>query len=278
MQSGFTIVQGWISKEGIGNNVVFFSLGLDANKIIAYDLENNRYVEVNPLTSSGYLEAEEKRVCFTVNHDKIYCHIYNSTSPYPEGEINFGDKVIGGYDFFSNDENPMDEHGHGTHVAATAAGKGVLKGVAPDAKIVAYKVFGTGSTTDDVIISAIDRSVDPNQDGDLSDYLDVISLSLGKRCWIFGYPPDCGPDDNPSKAIDRAVDAGVVAVISFSETGNPGDVTKINFLPKTLVTAQETDKSVLKSAIGATFAISGASTAPLQQGTITPTGQPTYSP
>jgi len=32
-------------------------------------------------------------------------------------------KVIGGYDFVNNDDDPMDDHGHGTHVAATAAGK-----------------------------------------------------------------------------------------------------------------------------------------------------------
>src|SRR3989344_5381313 len=58
-----------------------------------------------------------------------------------------GCKVIGGYDFVNEDSDPMDDHGHGTHVAATAAGDGVaqdgtiLKGVAPEANIVAYKVL-----------------------------------------------------------------------------------------------------------------------------------------
>ena len=66
-------------------------------------------------------------------------------------------KVIGGWDFVlcdyfnlftgechlpkSEDQDPMDQHGHGTHVAATAAGNGVLKGVAPEADIVAYRVL-----------------------------------------------------------------------------------------------------------------------------------------
>ena len=49
-------------------------------------------------------------------------------------------KVQIGYDFVNNDEDPMDDNGHGTHVAATAAGNGVLKGVAPDAIIYSYKV------------------------------------------------------------------------------------------------------------------------------------------
>ncbi len=52
--------------------------------------------------------------------------------------------------------------------------------------------------------------------------------------------------------------SGVVAVITFAEKGNPGELAKINFLPKTLVTAQGIDKSVLKTAVGATFPIAGA--------------------
>ena len=56
-----------------------------------------------------------------------------------------GCKVSGGYDFVNNDNDPMDDHGHGTHVAATAAGNGILKGVAPDAKIYAYKVLELGT-------------------------------------------------------------------------------------------------------------------------------------
>jgi len=52
-------------------------------------------------------------------------------------------KIGGGYDFVHNDNDPMDDHGHGTHVAATAAGNGVLRGVAPDATIYAYKVLNS---------------------------------------------------------------------------------------------------------------------------------------
>ncbi len=129
-------------------------------------------------------------------------------------------KVVGGYDFSGNfqvfylfniisDNDPMDYMGHGTHVAATAAGDGVLKGVAPGADIYAYKVFPNSYGS--VIISAIERSVDPNQDGDTSDHLDVISLSLG------GVGT---PDDPMSQAIDNVVDTGVVAVISAGNSGS----------------------------------------------------------
>ncbi|MFH1592142.1 MAG: S8 family serine peptidase, partial [Candidatus Woesearchaeota archaeon] len=133
-------------------------------------------------------------------------------------------KVIDGWDFVNGDNDPMDDMGHGTHVAATAAGDGVLKGVAPDADIVAYKVldeYGGGWFND--IIAAIDRSVDPNQDGDFSDHLDVISLSLGGGG---------NPDDDMSLAIDNAVDLGVVAVVAAGNDygegtiGSPGTARK----------------------------------------------------
>lgn len=131
-------------------------------------------------------------------------------------------KVVSGFDFINKDNDPMDDHGHGTHVAAIAAGNGVLKGVAPDAKIYAYKVLsweGYGQIDD--ILAGIERSMDPNQDGDLSDHVDVISLSLGGSCdWIGGYDSEyCGPDDILSQAIDHIVDVGVVAVVAAGNDG-----------------------------------------------------------
>lgn len=125
-------------------------------------------------------------------------------------------KVVGGYDFVNNDNDPIDDHGHGTHVAATSAGNGVLKGVAPDASIYAYKVLDNGGSGYwDWVISGIERSSDPNQDGDYSDHLDVISLSLGGGG---------DPDDPISTAIDNVVENGVVAVIAAGNSG-PGEQT-----------------------------------------------------
>tara|TARA_Y100000589_G_scaffold175856_2_gene166885 strand:- start:134 stop:4666 length:4533 start_codon:yes stop_codon:yes gene_type:complete len=62
-----------------------------------------------------------------------------------------------GYDFVNNDGNPMDDHGHGTHVAGTIAadgnnGKGVA-GVSWNSKIMGLKFMsssGSGSTSDAV--------------------------------------------------------------------------------------------------------------------------------
>src|SRR6185369_5136357 len=122
-------------------------------------------------------------------------------------------KVIGGYDFVNNDTNPMDDMGHGTHVAATAAGKGLLNGVAPDAKIIAIKVLdagGSGSWSQ--VIAGINYVVDPNSDGDTSDHADVASMSLGGSG---------NPDDAVSAAVDNAVNAGVTFTIAAGNAG-PG--------------------------------------------------------
>ena len=160
-------------------------------------------------------------------------------------------KVVDGFDFVGDDYNaspgsgafqpiprpdldPMDCYGHGTHVAGTAAGYGVTTtgatylgpfdgltpvasmrigpGVAPEADLIALKVFGcAGSSL--IVDLAIEWSVDPNQDGDFSDHLDVINLSLGS--------PFGDSDDSTSIAADRAAQLGIIVVAS---AGNSGDV------------------------------------------------------
>ena len=88
----------------------------------------------------------------------------------------------------------------------------VQAGVAPDASILAYKVFPNAD--DFVIIHALERSIDPNQDGDFSDHADVISLSLGAPG---------NPNDPLSQAVDNAVAAGSVVVVAAGNSGPNGD-------------------------------------------------------
>lgn len=121
-------------------------------------------------------------------------------------------KVAGGYDWVNDDSDPMDENLHGTHVASIVAGNGTVKGVAPDATLFALRVLGAdgGGRSIDVI-RAIEWSTDPNGDGDLSDHLDVINLSLGAAG---------GDADSPdSLAADAAANAGVVVVVAAGNSG-----------------------------------------------------------
>jgi minor extracellular serine protease Vpr len=141
-------------------------------------------------------------------------------------------KVIGGYDFVggnydvvdddpSNDVprpdfDPLDRDGHGTHVAGTCCGIGVPgsvgPGVAPRAKLYAYKVWDVGNSTDDVLVAAYERAVDPDQDGDTGDRADVLQFSGGV---------DYGTLNSvEAVAAQRVVDLGTVFVASAGNAGN----------------------------------------------------------
>lgn len=61
------------------------------------------------------------------------------------GGFGSGKKVAGGYDFVNNDDDPMDDNGHGTHVAGIVAANGTIKGVAPNATLFAVKVIDRSS-------------------------------------------------------------------------------------------------------------------------------------
>ncbi len=82
----------------------------------------------------------------------------------------------GGYDFFNNDADPLDDNGHGTHVAGILAaqmnGQGVV-GVAPGVSIYSYKVLGADGSGDySGMIAALEQA-------SLVDHVQVINMSLG---------------------------------------------------------------------------------------------------
>lgn len=146
-------------------------------------------------------------------------------------------KVVGGYDFAGPtynanivgsvaqpDPDPLDFNGHGSHVAGTAAGEGVDgaigPGVAPDAEIYALKVFGDAGGSTDLTSLAIEWAMDPNGDGDMSDHLDVINMSLGSP---FGEPSD------PSAISSN--NAAAVGIVVVASAGNEGDVPYITGAP-----------------------------------------------
>ena len=127
------------------------------------------------------------------------------------------DKIIDGYDFGEDDDDPMDDFGHGTHCAGIIAANGSIKGVAPDAKLLAYKVsyFDSQSYLTipiSAIIEAFERALDPNQDLDFSDHADIISLSLGAYSgWA---------NDFLSRIVDEVVKAGMIVSAAAGNEGN----------------------------------------------------------
>jgi subtilisin family serine protease len=127
-----------------------------------------------------------------------------------------GYKVVDGYDFANGDSDPMDDNGHGTHVAGIVAGDGGpdgITGVAPGASLTAYKVLhGNGDGFESDIIAGIEAAVAP----DNPHRADVINMSLG------------GPGDGTEPiglAATAATKEGVVVVASAGNSGPaPGTV------------------------------------------------------
>lgn len=111
-------------------------------------------------------------------------------------------KVVGGFDFIENDDSPLDTNGHGTEVAGIIAANGKMKGIAPQAKILAYRVSDTGdSVSSDLIVKAIQRAV--------QDDVDIINISLGVN----------RTNDRIEDAINDAVEKGIVVVAAAGNSG-----------------------------------------------------------
>ena len=103
--------------------------------------------------------------------------------------------------------------GHGTHVAGIIAAKagseaGAVTGVAPDATLYAYRVFGcNGSTDGDIMVAAMERAY--------ADGAQVVNMSIGAALVTF-------PEYPTAVAADTLVDRGVVVVTSIGNSGDTG--------------------------------------------------------
>jgi minor extracellular serine protease Vpr len=102
--------------------------------------------------------------------------------------------------------------GHGTHVAGIAAADGhgtdQVVGVAPGARLLAYRVFGcNGSTDTDVMIHAMELA--------LADHADVLNMSIGSAFSNW-------PESPEAVASDNLVNAGMVVVASIGNSGANG--------------------------------------------------------
>jgi serine protease AprX len=138
----------------------------------------------------------------------------------------FGKRLIGGVDL-SGEGNPyLDSYGHGTFVAGLIAGngassKGVYKGEAPGANLVAVKVAGASGITDlATVISGINWVVAHRDQYGIR----VLNISMGAI-------PTQSTVLNPlDQAVETAWQAGIAVVVSAGNAGpfngtilSPGD-------------------------------------------------------
>ncbi|MDO6425916.1 S8 family serine peptidase [Thalassotalea sp. 1_MG-2023] len=137
------------------------------------------------------------------------------THPDLGGCFGAGCKVYGGYDFIEGDNDPFDNESHGTHVAGIIAANGELKGVAPDARLLAVKVCDDFGICDNShVIAGLEYALDPDGDPATADSVNIINMSLGS----------IQHDEALIEAVNSAVEQGVVVVVSAGNDGSTHNV------------------------------------------------------
>jgi subtilisin family serine protease len=179
------------------------------------------------------------------------------------------------------DGNPLDCNSHGTHTASTAAGMGVLSdgttytgpynssiygstdfrigpGVAPQAQLYIYRVFGCEGSSD-VVTEAINQAV--------KDGADVISMSLGS---------DFGTSDTPDAvAADNASRAGVVVVAASGNEGTSAYMTSTPASSSRAISVAAVDSNATfpgATITGATISVGGIAALDANDGPLPVTG------
>ena len=199
-----------------GAAVTLEGSALDALRSLPYVKRVSMDTEVRATAEPGIalIRADMVRSAFAARGVGITVAIIDTGIDYGHPALggNFGPgfKVVGGWDFVNDDADPIDDNGHGTHVAGiVAANSPELLGVAPDAQLFAYKVLdGSGYGFPSDAIAAIERCADPDGNLDVSDRVDVVNLSLGR----IGQG-----DDSLSDAVDNLVLLGSVVCVAAGD-------------------------------------------------------------
>ena len=134
------------------------------------------------------------------NHLDLADHLWDGGEEFPHH----------GYDIVNDDDDPMDDKGHGTHCAGTVCGDGTagaLTGIAPDATLMCVKsIRGDGFGGAVNIAGGMEWSVEHG--------CDLISMSLGMV--------NAGVADKKilRRTCEAVLDAGIVAMVCAGNEGN----------------------------------------------------------
>ncbi len=157
-----------IGTQGEGIVVGVLDTGINPLNPSFADIGGDGYDHTNPFGAGNYVG-----VC-------------NPSEPGYQKGFACNDKLIGAWRF-TNAAGPIDDEGHGSHTAATAAGnvveatvaaptltiKPTISGVAPHANIIVYDVCNPSGCRGSAILAAIDQAI--------ADGVDVINYSIGSE-------------------------------------------------------------------------------------------------
>jgi minor extracellular serine protease Vpr len=186
-----------------GVQAVYPNVVYTANPFEAISIEPEAYFP-EMLDSAPWIGADEAWAAGLTGKG-ITVAIIDTGVDYTHPDLAHAFGAYKGWDFVDNDADPQEGPGqnHGTHVAGTVAANGLIRGVAPGVRLLAYRVLGPrGGTTADVV-AGIERAV--------LDGANIMNLSLGNTL--------NSPDWATSIALDWAMAEGVVAVTSNGNSG-----------------------------------------------------------
>ncbi len=134
------------------------------------------------------------------NHLDLADHLWDGGSEFPHH----------GYDVYNNDNDPMDDHGHGSHCSGTVCGDGTAgsqTGMAPNATLMCVKCLNAnGGGGADPISAGIQWAVEHGCDM-FSMSLGIANSTVAERTLL-------------RHTCEAALDAGVVAAIAAGNEGN----------------------------------------------------------
>jgi len=174
--------------------------------LIKADVVNSQFVQ------GQYLDGSGETVCIIdtgidYTHPAFGgCNSFSSCS-----------KIRGGYDFVNNDNDPMDDNGHGTHIAGIVSSDDLTyKGIAPGAQLTIVKVLGSSNSffTSDLIAGIDYCSVNAA----LED-ISVISLSLATSSSYESHLQCTSNEAALYTAVSTAISQDITVVAASGNSG-----------------------------------------------------------
>lgn len=193
------------------------------------------------------------------NGDGVFLGVCDPSSGDHDPSFPCNNKLIGAYSYVSNPNSPIDENGHGTHTATTAAGNPAVAqlfpfyapetllieegegepyarkttGVAPRANVIAYHVCDPGCAQS-ASVAAVEQAIE--------DGVDVLNYSISGASDPYGAP------DPLSEAWVGATHSGMFVASSAGNAGpDAGTVSKL--APWVSSVAANTHDRVLSSSV-----------------------------
>lgn len=202
-------------------------------------IEKEKIFYIQRLQAMPLIRADSASGDYGLNGTNVNISILD-TGVFSHAEFQTPNRIILQKDFYNNDDEANDDHGHGTHVAGIAAGEGGSngRGVAANASMLAVKVCGAtdaqGCPFSDVV-SGIEWSVGNNTR--------IISMSLGGNY-------SCYNDGGLSAAVDNATEQGVLVVVSAGNTGpNNNTIASPACAKRALAVGSVNDSSALSGTV-----------------------------